>query len=189
LKCRCPKWPWMSHLDICSTRYGRKKGRESNWQFDSRPLKVGNRLDLGACRWSKTHRWKTLNESYNFGLNLVPIWARSEKLWTPKVPGVQSGTVSGLHFGSPGKKSHLDVASTLSCKEYYKGEDGGFPRVRAVVSLVCPSARGLSQHPRVVWMWTNPLVVGFLDADSSEIILVPLPSLISGLLARPSTPF
>jgi hypothetical protein len=28
-----------------------------------------------------------------------------------------------------------------------------------------------------------------LDADSSEIILVPLPSLISGLLARPSTPF
>jgi len=28
-----------------------------------------------------------------------------------------------------------------------------------------------------------------LDADSSEIILVPLPSLILGLLARPSTPF
>jgi hypothetical protein len=28
-----------------------------------------------------------------------------------------------------------------------------------------------------------------LDADSSEIILVPFPSLISGLLARPFTPF
>jgi hypothetical protein len=55
LKCRCPKWPCMSHLDICSTSYGRKKGRESNWQFDSRPLKVGNRLDPGACRWSATH--------------------------------------------------------------------------------------------------------------------------------------
>ncbi len=26
LKCRCPKWPCMSHLDICSTSYGRKKG-------------------------------------------------------------------------------------------------------------------------------------------------------------------
>jgi hypothetical protein len=25
LKCRCPKWPRMSHLDICSTSYGRKK--------------------------------------------------------------------------------------------------------------------------------------------------------------------
>jgi hypothetical protein len=33
LKCRCRKWPRMSHSDICSTSYGRKKGRESNWQF------------------------------------------------------------------------------------------------------------------------------------------------------------
>jgi hypothetical protein len=31
LKCRCPKWPRMSHLDICSPSYGQKKGRESNW--------------------------------------------------------------------------------------------------------------------------------------------------------------
>jgi hypothetical protein len=35
LKCRCPKWPYMSHLDIFSPSYGQKKGRESNWQFDS----------------------------------------------------------------------------------------------------------------------------------------------------------
>jgi hypothetical protein len=55
LKYRCPKWPRMSHLDICSTSYGRKKGWESNWQFDSRPLKVRNRLDFGACRGSATH--------------------------------------------------------------------------------------------------------------------------------------
>jgi hypothetical protein len=31
LKFRCPKWPCMSHLDICNTSYGRKKGSESNW--------------------------------------------------------------------------------------------------------------------------------------------------------------
>jgi hypothetical protein len=35
LKCKCPKWLCMSHLDICSPSYGQKKGRESNWQFDS----------------------------------------------------------------------------------------------------------------------------------------------------------
>jgi hypothetical protein len=28
LKCKCPKWPRMGHLDICNTSYGRKKGRE-----------------------------------------------------------------------------------------------------------------------------------------------------------------
>jgi len=42
LKCRYPKWPRMSHLDICSPSYGQKKDRESNWQFDSRPLKFRN---------------------------------------------------------------------------------------------------------------------------------------------------
>jgi len=54
LKCRCPKWPHMSHLDICSPSYGQKKGRESNWQFDSRPLKVGNRPLPDVCRRSAT---------------------------------------------------------------------------------------------------------------------------------------
>jgi hypothetical protein len=98
------KWPRMSHLDICNTSYGRKKGRESNWQFDSWPLKIRNRLDPGACRWSVTHCWKALEESYNFGSDLLPIRTRGEKLWMPKFPGVQTGTVSGFHFGSPGKK-------------------------------------------------------------------------------------
>ncbi len=55
-----------------------------------------------------------------------------------KVPGVQTGTDSGLHFGSPGKKSHLDASAAKSYKEYYMGEGGGFPRVRAVVSQVSP---------------------------------------------------
>jgi len=59
------------------------------------------------------------------------------------------GTVSGLQLGSPRKKIHLDVASAGWRKEYYMGEGGGFPRVRAVVCLVVQSARGLSQHPRV----------------------------------------
>ncbi len=46
--------------------------------------------------------------------------------------------ISGLPLGSPGTKCHLDVAPVESCKEYYKGEGGGFPQVRAVVSLVSP---------------------------------------------------
>ncbi len=60
------------------------------------------------------------------------------------------GIVSGFQLGSPGKKSHLDVASAVRRREYYMGEGGGFPRVRAVVSQVSLSACGLSQHPRVL---------------------------------------
>jgi hypothetical protein len=43
LKRRYRKWPRIGHLGICSPSYGQKKGQESNWQFDSRPLKVGKR--------------------------------------------------------------------------------------------------------------------------------------------------
>jgi hypothetical protein len=153
LKCRCPKWPCISHLDICSTSYGRKKGRESNWQFDSWPLKVGNRPDPDACRWSAIHRWKALEESYNFSLDLVQIRGRGEKLWTPKVSGVQAGTISGLHFGSPGKKCHLDASAAVRRREYYIGEGGGFPWVQAVVSqmnprllVACPNTKSVQNE-------------------------------------------
>jgi len=149
LKCRCPKWPRMGHLDICNSSYGQKKGRESNCQFDSQPLKVGNRPLPDVSSRSATWSWKALDESYNFGSNLVPIRVWGEELWAFKVPRLQPGTVSRLQLGSPGKKSHSDVASAVRCREYYVGEGGGFPRVRVVVSLVCQSARGLSQHPRV----------------------------------------
>jgi hypothetical protein len=70
----------MSHLDICNTSYDRKKGRESNWQFDSRPLKVENRPDPGVCRKSVTRRWKVLKESYKFALDLIPIRGLSKEL-------------------------------------------------------------------------------------------------------------
>jgi hypothetical protein len=59
------------------------------------------------------------------------------------------GTVSGLPLGSPGTKSHLDVAPVEWRRIYYMGIGGGFPRVRAVVSQVspklpmaCPSTKG-----------------------------------------------
>jgi hypothetical protein len=138
LKCRCSKWPRMSHLDICSISYGWKKGRESNWQLDSPPLKVGTRPDLGVCKWSATHHRKAFKESYKFALDLVSIGVWGKKLWTPKVPGAQTGTILGLHFGSPGKKCHSDASATERHREYYMGEGGGFPRVRAVVSQVSP---------------------------------------------------
>jgi hypothetical protein len=80
LKRRYRKWPRIGHLDICNPSYGQKKGRESNWQFDSRPLKVGNRPVLDVRSGSATWHWKALFEGYNFGLDLVPIGGRGEEL-------------------------------------------------------------------------------------------------------------
>jgi hypothetical protein len=78
----------MTHLDICNTSYGKKKGWESNYQFDSQPQKVGNRPNFRACRWSVIHRWKGLDESYNFASDLVPIGGLNKKLWPSKVAGI-----------------------------------------------------------------------------------------------------
>jgi hypothetical protein len=66
------------------------------------------------------------------------------------VAGVQTRTISGLLLGSLGIKSHLDASAVERRREYYMGEGDGFPRVRAVVSLVslglpvaCPSTKVL----------------------------------------------
>jgi hypothetical protein len=105
LKCRCPKWPCIGHLDICSPSYGQKKGRESNWQFDSRPLKVGNRplpdFRIGSATWP----WKALEESYNFGSDLVLIRLDSHEIWAPKVPGLQPRQFRDSNLGVPGKRA------------------------------------------------------------------------------------
>jgi hypothetical protein len=110
LKCRCLKWARIAHFNICSTSYGQKKGRESNWQFDSQPLKVGNPPDSLVCRWRATYHWKALNEGYNVASDLITIGGVHKKLCTLKVAGVLVVGISGLPLGSPGTKSHLDVA-------------------------------------------------------------------------------
>jgi hypothetical protein len=45
-KCRCLKWPRMSHLEHLQHKLWLKEGR----QFDFRPLKVRNRHDLGVWK-------------------------------------------------------------------------------------------------------------------------------------------
>jgi hypothetical protein len=104
LKRRCRKWPRIGHLDICSPSYGQKKGRESNWQFDSRPLKVRNRPLSDLRIESAIRRWKDLNAGYKFGSNLVTIRRRSRELWAPKVPGLRLGQFRD-NFGTPTRES------------------------------------------------------------------------------------
>ncbi len=88
-KCRCRKWARMGHLDICNTSCEQKKGRKSNWQFDSRPLKVENRPDPGVCRGE----WDIPLESSQGELQVCfkprPDWRFEQRvmtLWSPKSP-------------------------------------------------------------------------------------------------------
>ncbi len=52
------------------------------------------------------------------------------------------GSPNRDNFGTPlwesQEKRHLDASVMESCRKYYMGEGGGFPRVQAVVSQVSP---------------------------------------------------
>ncbi len=80
LKRRYRKCPRIRHLDICRPSYGQKKGRESNWQFDSQPLKVGNRPLPKVRIGSAIRCWKDLDEGYKFGSDLVAIRSCNREL-------------------------------------------------------------------------------------------------------------
>ncbi len=119
-KCRCLKWACIAHLDIWNTSCGQKKARESNSResanFDSRPLKVGNRPKILGCRKRATCRWKGLDETYNFSSDGNSIGVLLRKLWGFKVAGVQSCAISGL----PGQKGHLDATPATNHRVYYR---------------------------------------------------------------------
>ncbi len=104
--------------------------------------KVRNRPDLFSGRQRATYYWKALDESYNFALDRTSIQSLLAKLWGSKVMVILAGAISGV----PGEKSHLDVGLVDRCRVYYKGEDGGFLQVRAVMSLVCLCCPCSSQH-------------------------------------------
>jgi hypothetical protein len=140
----------------------------SHWSFGHLQLKLWAKEGPGV----KLAIWLPTTKSQESTFSRYPNWEcdtalersrRGLQLWfrpccdrtlqsgvmSSQSLGTPIGTLSGLHFGSPKNLCHLDIASTTSCREYYMGEGDGFPRIRAVVSLVCPSARGLSQHSRV----------------------------------------
>jgi hypothetical protein len=57
-----------------------KERRESNWQFDSRPQKVGIQPDPHLCKWSATHHWKGFEEKHNIVSDLILIGGLSAEL-------------------------------------------------------------------------------------------------------------
>jgi hypothetical protein len=151
LKRKYRKWPRIGHLDICNPRYGQKKGRESNWQFDSRPLKVKSR-ELTS---SRRPNWKC-DRSFERSRRGLQVWfgphcdqISQSRVMSSRSPGTPTGTISELQLGSPGKKCHSSASAAEWHIVYYREDGGGTSRVRAVVCLVVQSARGLSQHPRV----------------------------------------
>ncbi len=94
---------------------------------------------------------KAFDKGYNFASNFISIKGMHTKLWDPKVAKTLILGISRLPFKSPATKCHLDVGLMERHGIYYKGDSGGFPQVRAMVSLMslslhvaCPNTKSAS---------------------------------------------
>jgi hypothetical protein len=90
-----------------------------------------------------------------------------------KVTGPQSHgslilEILGLPFGSFETKCHLDVGLVERHIVYYKGEDGGFPQVWAMVNLVNPICSWFIITVIVLKLCINQLVVWFVQIHVSD---------------------
>jgi hypothetical protein len=119
------------------------------------------------CKWRVTYHRKDLNKGYNFDLDLISIGGLHTKLWGPKVARVPTLGISRLPFGSPGTECRLDVGLMERHRVYCKGEGGGFPQVRVMVSLVSsnlPMARFSTKSE----LYTNQFVIWFVQVHVSN---------------------
>ncbi len=74
-----------------------------------------------------TCHWKALDEGYNFCLDFILIEGLHKKLQFRKVEIFLTLSISGLSFGNPEIKRHLDEGAVERCKVCYMGDGGGFP--------------------------------------------------------------
>jgi len=181
----------------------------SHWPFGHLSLKLWAKEGPGVklVVWLPTIKSRESNSSWPQNWECEMLLERSWRglqLWfrpccdqTPQSgvmssqsPGTPTGigTTSGLQLGSPGKKSHLDVASAGGCREYYMGKVVASPKSGpwcvswSKVLVACPNTQGCPG------MWTNH-VGGLFWCKFKLDLLNLLHSLIPGLPTRPSTPF
>jgi hypothetical protein len=134
------KWAMRTH-----SKHLRRKSRESTrftWLQITCDIPLGKLLTKATTLLHIAPRSEVYLQSYG----------------VPKSRESRLARFRDSHSKVPGKKSHLDVGLVERYKIYYKGEGGGFPQVRAVVSLVCPCCSWLVLAPKVLQLCTNHLV-------------------------------
>ncbi len=111
-----------------------KEGSGINLTIWPRPIKVRIApISQVACNIALESSWRGLQLCFRHHHNQK----LAHKVMAPKFVGIPTMKISGL--ASLGTKCHLDVGPVANHRVYYKGEGGGFPQVRAMVSLLNPS--------------------------------------------------
>jgi len=159
-KCRFQKWPRMSHLDIWSTSYGQKKGRELNYQLPTTKSRESTRP---RC---VQRECDTPLESSRRELQLYfkpCLDRRSEReVMTSQSPGGPSrDSFETPLWESRDKKPFGRGCGGVTQRILYGGRWWPPPSPSCGESSESKVARGLSQHQKYAeWVIPN-LLVGF----------------------------
>jgi len=127
---------------------GEKKDKSQSVNLTPNHGKVENHPELHEFRRHATYPWKDLNKDHNFALNVTSIGGLHKTLWASEVAGVLILGIVRLSIWKSWEKYHLDVTFMACHKKYYKKEGGGFPQVRAIMSLMNLCACGSSMHQK-----------------------------------------
>jgi len=145
-----------------------KEGSGVKLAVDSWQLKVGNRPNSGACRGSATHRWKALEESYSFGLDLVPIQVRARSYERPKSQESKLGQFRDSTLEVPRKRAIWMQVRWRSAKNTIWGKvvaslESGPWWVKWVQCRpwLVPTPKGciMSSNQLVGWIWMQNCVI------------------------------
>jgi hypothetical protein len=118
--------------------------------------RVGNRPNSLACKWHVTYRWKALNESYNFALDLISIGGLHRKLCAPKVARV------------PGQNVIWMLVPWLGTEYTIRGKVVTSPKSGLWWILWVQVRPWLVLAPKVFKLCTNQLVFDFMQVHVSS---------------------
>jgi len=128
------------------------------------PLKARNRPNFLACRWCETYCWKTLEEGYNFTLDLISIRGLGTKLWGPKLVGVPILAISRL----PRQNAIWMWASWRGREYIIRGKVVASPKSGPWSVLCVRICLWLVLVPKLLQLCTNHLVFGLVQVCVSS---------------------
>jgi len=169
---------------LAFTSYSQKKGRELNWQFDSRPLKVENHPNFLACRWHVTYCWKAFNKGYNFAFRSQSEVC-TQNYGPPKSQESQLWEFWDSHLGVEGQNDIWALVPWLGTKYTIRGKVVASPKSRPWWILwvhVCP---WLIRAPKCYNYALINLLFSLCKFVWISEVLVNLPSPISKLQHTP----
>jgi hypothetical protein len=159
LKCRCPKWSRMSHLDICSTSYGWKKGRVDSLTPNHKKSRIdpilvcagGVRHTVGKLSRRATSSLQTLSQS--------EVRARSYE--HPKSQESKSRQFRNFTLGVPGQRAIWVWTQWSNTENTIWGKVVASPESRPWWVKWVQGHLWLVPTPKRCRMSSNQLMVGF----------------------------